>query len=218
MGTFRQQLADSQVQIDDQLDKMLRKHEAGDSLTYGQLGTTIFRRVNGTGNLNRIDKISTVETWAGAEDVAQPSFSNFAHLTKRKGKFLDSLQKDEELRNASGVYAPKRGGGVQPKKDVFGSNLFHILNHDQSRQTGGDREYVASFRNKNTKMQTSDGSVYNWGAPANDGRMSARGMSADLMSDTASVSGYESARASKRRFTNHRSQKSNGDLITHSYE
>jgi hypothetical protein len=55
---LRQQLREYNVSVDAQLDKLLRKHESGDFVTYNELGKHIFRQLNGTDIYNRVDKIN----------------------------------------------------------------------------------------------------------------------------------------------------------------
>lgn len=71
------------------------------------------------------------------------------------------MQMDEELRNCTGVYQQTRGGAN--RTDIFGSNLFNIINQDQSKRTGGDREWANSRKPKRVKFQASNISLFGWG-------------------------------------------------------
>jgi len=55
---LRQQLSNFNVTVDVQLEKLLRKHEAGDFASYNDLGKHIFRQMNGSEVYNRVDKIN----------------------------------------------------------------------------------------------------------------------------------------------------------------
>ena len=58
LGQFRLALA-GKVTIDGALEKALRRHEAGDTVSYSTFGTLIFRQMNGLNEgYNRVDKIS----------------------------------------------------------------------------------------------------------------------------------------------------------------
>jgi hypothetical protein len=46
-NTLRSQLRENQVQIDPQLDKLIRKHESGDFVSYVDLGKQVYRQLNG---------------------------------------------------------------------------------------------------------------------------------------------------------------------------
>lgn len=47
VNKFRSSLAEYNVTIDATLDKLIRRHEAGDFVTYNELGTLIYRQLNG---------------------------------------------------------------------------------------------------------------------------------------------------------------------------
>ena len=53
---FRAQLMFKEVKMDEKLEGMIRKQECGDSVSYNQIGTHIFRQLNGTDTYNRVDK------------------------------------------------------------------------------------------------------------------------------------------------------------------
>lgn len=60
VGQFRLALA-GHVTIDGHLERALRQHEAGDTVSYTTFGTLIFRQMNnlnGNAGYNRVDKIS----------------------------------------------------------------------------------------------------------------------------------------------------------------
>lgn len=58
LGQFRLALA-GKVTIDGALERALRQHEAGDTVSYSTFGTLIFRQMNGLNEgYNRVDKIS----------------------------------------------------------------------------------------------------------------------------------------------------------------
>lgn len=45
-NTLRSQLRDFKVDIDPQLDKLIRKHESGDFVSYVDLGKQVYRQLN----------------------------------------------------------------------------------------------------------------------------------------------------------------------------
>lgn len=60
VGQFRLALA-GHVTIDGHLERALRQHEAGDTVSYTTFGTLIYRQMNslnGNQGYNRVDKIS----------------------------------------------------------------------------------------------------------------------------------------------------------------
>ena len=47
VNKFREQLADHKIPVDANMDKLIRKHEAGDFVSYNEFGKHIFRKLNG---------------------------------------------------------------------------------------------------------------------------------------------------------------------------
>ena len=47
LNDFRAELYDKNVKIDADMDKLLRKHEAGDTQSYAEFGKRIYRQMNG---------------------------------------------------------------------------------------------------------------------------------------------------------------------------
>lgn len=47
VNAFRDQLKEYNVKIDANLDKLLRKHESGDFVSYNEFGKHIYRSLNG---------------------------------------------------------------------------------------------------------------------------------------------------------------------------
>jgi hypothetical protein len=55
---FKAKLSECEVKVDDHINKMILKHQAGDSVSYNAFGTYIFRQLNGRGAINTVDKIT----------------------------------------------------------------------------------------------------------------------------------------------------------------
>ena len=136
------------------LDRLLRQHEAGDTVSYSKLGTLIFRQIDGQSDIfNRVDKIS-VHNGSAEVDSTYRAFGAPDEIPRRKKRVTESMQLENELRNATGVYQQTKGGPRRPEH--YGSNLFNVLNQEESKRTGGDRIWTATARRKNVKFQSSD--------------------------------------------------------------
>jgi hypothetical protein len=48
VSSFRQSLNEYNVTVDAPLDRLIRRHEVGDFVTYNELGQQIYRQLNGT--------------------------------------------------------------------------------------------------------------------------------------------------------------------------
>ena len=58
LNTFRGNLMDMNIGVDAELDKLLRRHESGDFVSYNEFGKKLFRELNGCETYNRVDKIN----------------------------------------------------------------------------------------------------------------------------------------------------------------
>jgi hypothetical protein len=47
VNNFRAALMDHNVKVDAKLDQLIRRHEAGDFISYNEFGKEIFRKLNG---------------------------------------------------------------------------------------------------------------------------------------------------------------------------
>ena len=55
---FKAKLGESEVKVDDHINNMIMRHQAGDSVSYNAFGTYIFRQLNGRQAINTVDKIT----------------------------------------------------------------------------------------------------------------------------------------------------------------
>jgi hypothetical protein len=80
------------VPVDPQLDKLLRRHDAGDLVTYNELGKHIFRQLNGTEIYNRVDKINMNNPKiVSPEKTGKNPFSHADQLKQIKTRQIDDL-------------------------------------------------------------------------------------------------------------------------------
>ena len=170
LNQFRLQLAG--VKIDGALERAIRRHEAGETVSYMTFGTLIFRQMNGSNEAyNRVDKINMNNPAQVAPVNAARPFQQQAQgqengVPKRKKRITDNMQMEDEWRNSTGVYQQTRGGAT--RSNIFGSNLFNIINQEESRRTGADREWANSGKSKKVKFQSSDASLFGFDVGAGD--------------------------------------------------
>lgn len=55
---LRQKLREYNVTIEPQIDKLIRKHESGDFVSYNEIGKLVYRQLNGSDLYNRVDKVN----------------------------------------------------------------------------------------------------------------------------------------------------------------
>ncbi len=88
----------------------MRKHEAGDSVSYTTFGKLIFRQIDGQcSGYNRVDKISMndpsqVDPKQAYRTFSAPQTDEDKMVPRRKKKVTDGMQMEDELRNCTGVY------------------------------------------------------------------------------------------------------------------
>ena len=146
MNEFRAQLMFKDIPIDEKLDGMIRKQECGDNVSYNQMGTHIFRQLNGNDAYNRVDKPNMNNSKLVAPDNSGKAFQ----VTEgpKKKKLVDGQRVDEEARHVTGNYVPRKGG-TAARNDAFKSNLFNVIDQERSRKTGSERDYIGGFKSKN---------------------------------------------------------------------
>ena len=168
VDAFRAKLADTEVPIDDRLNTLIRKHEAGDSVSYNTFGTHIYRQMNGTEVYNRVDKINLNNQNIVTPVKSGPSFGY--SQDKPKSRQIDNIHKDQQSRHVDHVYMPRKGAAnTAQAKSHFQSNLFSVINQEESAKTGAAKEYRASFKPKNTRAhQVSGVNVNSWEPTADD--------------------------------------------------
>ena len=89
VGQFRLALA-GKVNIDTQLERLLRQHEAGDEQSYAAFGKLIFRQLDAQcPEYNRVDKISMNEPAICKAENAYQHLSRTANVPRRKSKMTD---------------------------------------------------------------------------------------------------------------------------------
>lgn len=82
---------DFNVNIDADLDKLIRRHEAGDFQSYNEFGKRIFRQVNGSDFYNRVDKINMTSTKITSPDkTGKNHFALQDEVKQTKTRALDN--------------------------------------------------------------------------------------------------------------------------------
>jgi hypothetical protein len=113
VNNFRASLMEYNVPIDNQLDKLIRKHEAGDVQTYKEFGKHIFRQLNGTETYNRVDKINMNDTKIVApEKTGKNHFALADEIKQPKTRALDDHHIGQEARHLGATYQERKGTGI----------------------------------------------------------------------------------------------------------
>jgi hypothetical protein len=102
------------------LDKLIRKHESGDFVSFNEFGKHIFRQLNGTEIYNRVDKINLNNPKiVSPEKTGKKPFTQTESVKQAKSREQDNIAIETEVRHIGKSYVPKKG---QPKEVAPGVN------------------------------------------------------------------------------------------------
>mmetsp|Transcript_42319 Transcript_42319/g.40548 ORF Transcript_42319/g.40548 Transcript_42319/m.40548 type:complete len:101 (-) Transcript_42319:115-417(-) len=92
------------------MDKLIRRHEAGDFVTYNEFGKAIFRQLNGSEAYNRVDKINMNNVKiVSPEKTGKQHFSMAEEIKQPHSREVDNLHIEQQNRHLADVYIPKKG-------------------------------------------------------------------------------------------------------------
>jgi len=101
-NAFREKLAEYEVPVDTKMDAMIRKHEAGDFISYKQFGNQIFRKLNGTETYKRVDKINMNNVKiVSPEKTGKNHFAMADEMKQPKSRQLDDHHIEQQQRHLS---------------------------------------------------------------------------------------------------------------------
>ena len=102
------------------MDKLIRKHESGDFVSFNEFGKHIFRQLNGTEIYNRVDKINLNNPKiVSPEKTGKKPFTQTESVKQTKSREQDNIAIETEVRHIGKSYVPKKG---QPKEVAPGVN------------------------------------------------------------------------------------------------
>ncbi len=121
--------------MDAEMEKLIRRHEAGDFVTYNEFGKKIFRNLNGLESYNRVDKINLnnpkivspektgKNQFALAEDIKQPHTRDY-----------DNLHIQQQVRHTSGAYLPRKGvSPYQANIEQTQSSIGSLIKNEEAK-------------------------------------------------------------------------------------
>jgi hypothetical protein len=101
---------ESEVEVDDKIQSLINKQEAGEPVSYHTYGSHIFRKLNGTDSYNRVDKINLNNSKIVATEKLSKPFSYAQSLSEKKTRDTDNELMEEQVRQSCGIYMPRKGG------------------------------------------------------------------------------------------------------------
>lgn len=98
------------MSVDANLDKLIRRHESGDFISFNELGKHIFRQLNGTEAYNRVDKITLNNPKiVSPEKTGKKPFTQTETVRQAKTREQDQIAIETEGRHLGSAYVPKKG-------------------------------------------------------------------------------------------------------------
>lgn len=157
---FRGVLRECGCEIDSKMNTLIRRQEAGDNVTFNEIGKIAFRNMNGTGSYNRVDKINVANSsFVAPENVGK----NYHQHQEIDRPTYDKISTHVELRTVGNNYQQTRGKGVQSVNQLQ-SSMGNFLNHEESKKHGGSR--IVKPNVKTSDFQLSAGNLINWQSEA----------------------------------------------------
>ena len=142
------------MSVDANLDKLIRKHEAGDFISFKEFGKHIFRQLNGSDVYNRVDKINMNNPFiVSPEKTGKKPFSHTDTHKQVKSREVDDLCIERQERHLGGTYVPKKGTTLVQKPGV-----------NQLSSTVGEVIHVESKGHSDTVSQCSQISASRYNA------------------------------------------------------
>jgi hypothetical protein len=125
------------LQIDANLDKLIRKHESGDFVSFNEFGKHIFRQLNGTEIYNRVDKINLNNPKiVSPEKTGKRPFTQTETVRQTKTREQDQIAIETEVRHIGSTYVPKKGLNKEagPGVNQLASNMEKVIKVDSSKK------------------------------------------------------------------------------------
>ena len=143
---LRQKLAEYNVTIDPQIDKLIRKHESGDFVNYNEIGKLVYRQLNGTDLYNRVDKINLNNPKiVSPEKTGRKPFTQTETCKESTSRQTDDLAIETQHRHLGAKYLPKKGQIKEAKPGVYQleSNMEKVIKAEMVKgySTVSDRDF-----------------------------------------------------------------------------
>jgi hypothetical protein len=167
-NAFRAKLSEYNVQVDSNIDKLIRKHESGDFQTYNSFGKEIFRKLNGDEFYNRVDKINMNSTTiVSPEKTGTNHFKMADEIKQPKSRQMDNLHIEQQERHLGTVYVPKKGQSNVKGVNQLQSSIGAVIKAEDNRRDNQSQVSSASKRFDYRDRQGND--IFNFSnAPADN--------------------------------------------------
>lgn len=158
VNQFKSELRDKNIQMDAELDRLVRRQEAGDFVSQSDFGKKIYRNLNGSDIYNRPDKVNmTPFEQVSPEKTGKNHFSVGQDVKQPHSRKIDNTHMDAQQRHLGAVYQETKGKSIgQAKVEQTQSSIGGMLAGEQAKPQSD----LGPMRNKNMKDRTSHDFVH----------------------------------------------------------
>ena len=143
---LRQKLREYNVTIEPQIDKLIRKHESGDFVSYNEIGKLVYRQLNGSDLYNRVDKVNMNNPLiVSPEKTGKKPFTQTESIKDVSSRQTDDLAIESQHRHLGSKYLPRKGqiGEAKPGVYQLESNMEKVIKGEMAKgiSTASDRDF-----------------------------------------------------------------------------
>mmetsp|Transcript_48368 Transcript_48368/g.35570 ORF Transcript_48368/g.35570 Transcript_48368/m.35570 type:complete len:175 (+) Transcript_48368:501-1025(+) len=151
------------------MDKLIRKHEAGDFVSYNEFGKHIFRQLNGTETYNRVDKINMNNTKiVSPEKTGKGHFSLAEEIKQPHSRDIDNLHIEQQARHLGGTYLPKKGSSNVKGVNQLESSIGGIMKIEDNKVNAGSQSDFGGTAKRIDNRDRQGSNIF--AEPSNDDR------------------------------------------------
>lgn len=153
VNQFKSELRDKNIQMDAEMDRLVRRQEAGDFVSQSDFGKKIYKNLNGSDIYNRPDKVNmNDQQMISPEKTGKNHFAVGQDVKQAHSRKVDNTHMDAQQRHLGAVYQETKGKSAnQDKVEQTRSSIGGMLAGAQS----APQSDLGPQRNKNMKDRTS---------------------------------------------------------------
>ena len=135
VNQFRAELMNHNVTLDAEMDRLIRRQEAGDFVSQADFGKKIYREINGTELYNRPDKVNMNDTKVvSPAKTGKNHFAVGADMKQPNSRKLDNEHISQQSRHLGAVYQEKKGtSAIAGKVEQTRSSIGGMLKNEPAK-------------------------------------------------------------------------------------
>lgn len=110
VNQFRTELREKNIPVDAEMDRLIRRQEAGDFVSQSDFGKKIYREMNGTEVYNRPEKVNMNDNKiVSPEKTGKNHFAIGQDVKQPVSRKIDNHHIDQQARHLGAIYQQKKG-------------------------------------------------------------------------------------------------------------